>query len=863
MAYRFPESALKQPLFIGDVQPLRAKLERAEGLLRSYWRDYNTRILAQPDQRREMIFLSALLADEHTGEAASLLREYYRTLQHSDAAGDVQFHTWCRGGSVTRRVAFFDWLACKGAWNASDVEEAAEAFIGFAFKHSFQVLTSRTRTSNNQALSMALNCAVTGFLFGHKLANHPTARFLFEYGTGRLPDLIGLFPGDGYGGEGSTYTSHVNTPLTYWIAEFLSQISGQSALDTPFQPNGTTLGRMLDMELHILSPGGLLAPWDHYGWQPAINASPFAYMARAHNNPRYLSVIPAFSLWEHPGYLAWGADDPMWTLIWWPDAFAAYDGKDVPEELFGWFLPKTGAALDDCRRRSRLMQVWDSTSDTVAGIGRAQCNPNHVIFDCGGEPVFQDGVQVPNTGDPWGYPPEKVFGCLSNEKRDRFLKYLTSFGAKVTLESITPGLAPGLVGSANAIVIDGEGWYWPGEARVGIAEFYGTQDGLQAVTADSAPIYSPRYDVRRMRRTSIWTPAGFGLILDTIEASSTHEWCWQVYTRPDVTMEPNAIHIGLPRRESVLLAWGVGPAAKSTLVEHFPNTQEKHSRRLELRQCGSQATFTVLVAPGARQAAVTRHGSLVEVTIDGTRHVLAVENFASQPVTIDGRRTTAPFAWSAGSRCVELRPATTPRAVPDVHHLEDISADCDIQTDLFRALTTWDFTGRLPTASAWLTQANACWAQAVASQPDTALLLRTLQGADWTAQVAAAEVLGRRGIQTSAPALRRLLTQEHQIPNATLYPPDGHGGTQAGKRWRLKTALIIALGRLRDAEAIPLLGQLIRDNRDFYPVYSTAVQALARIGGTAAAQALAPALDDSEHNTYLRAHFAAEHLGVE
>ncbi|MBM4032134.1 MAG: hypothetical protein FJ291_10150 [Planctomycetes bacterium] len=824
---------MTRPLFLGDPARVAHKLETASGLLGGYWADFLAKFRAKRGTSWPMVHLPAALLGEGVDEAREQLRAAWRYLGSADTAGDFQFHTWCRCGAETRRAAFFDWFAHRGLWSRAEVEEAAECFLGFAFKHPFAVLHARGRSSNNQAISMALHLAVVGFIFGHKLADHPTGKFLFDYGLGRLPDLIGLFPADGYGGEGSTYTSHVNTPLAYWTAEFLRQVLGRDFLDVPFRPNGTTLRRMVEMELRITSPGGLLAPWDHYGWQPGINASPFAYLARTTGDPNYLSLIPALGLWEHDGYLAWGMDDPMWTLLWWPEEFKDYADAKLPAKLFGWFLPRTGAALDDCKRRTRLMQVWDRSGETIAVVGRLQVNPNHLMLDYAGEPVFQDGIQE-GERDPWGFPPDKVLERLGAEERERYLAYLASIGiGKEQFHKVVLGIAPGLLGVANAIVVDEEPWYWPGGERVGKPEFYAAGGGLQGVTADCASFYQPRYGVSRARRSSVWTGAGFGLVVDTLEAASDHIWRWQAYLRPNVEMAGESLRIRLTNGRSVLLAWEPGAEVRTTPVEGFPRTEEKRSLRLDLLQRGPTARFVVLIAPEARSASVRSvDDSTVEASIDGQTHLLRVE--------------------SRRGAVGEVR--------PDTHELSDIESDRDLQLAEFEAAVRWAC-AQAPAGNTLVERLDACLAQTAAARPDAEVLVAALESPSWPVQVAAAEAIGRRIIQAAAPALRKLLEAEHARPTADVYPPeDAQPGERTvedmAKRWRLKVALIVALGRLRDAAAVPLLGRILADGRDFYAVYSVAAQALGRIGGQAALDALAPAFRENEVNTHSRALFA-------
>ncbi|MCC7519453.1 MAG: hypothetical protein IT578_09740 [Verrucomicrobiae bacterium] len=810
-----------QPLLLGDPDALARKLAGSAGLLRGYWEDFQSRFLADPASRAQMIFLPALLDGTGLDEARATLRRDWQTLAADAAAGDVQFHAWCRCGAATRRAAFFDWLAARGAWSAADVEEAAESFVGFAYQHAFPVLVGRTRVSNNQALSLALHCAVVGFLFGQKLARHPTAQFLFEHGMHWLPDLIGLFPADGYGGEGSTYTSHVNTPLACWTADFLRQVTGRDWLDVPFRPNGTTLQRIIEMELRLLSPGGLLAPWDHYGWQRAINGSPFSYLARATGNPRHLALIPSLTDESNPGLLAWGADDPLWTLVWWPEQFAGYHETEVPRELFGWFLPRTGAALDDVPRRARLMQVWDYCAGNITGIGRLQCNPNHLMFDYDREPVFQDGSPVSGL-DPWRLPSEKVLATLDDGPRERFLAYLSSSGSS-SASKIRTGTLPGLIGAANAIVVDDEPWYWPGQLCVGRPEQYARENGSQIVRADCALFYQPRYDVTQACRASLWSDDGFGVVHDLLRADSPHTWQWQVHLRPNLAREDHSVRVRLSNGKEVLLAWAPVAETRLSTLEGFPKTDEQRCVRLELRQQGVAAEFAVLIAPGAGSASIRPVGD------------------ARFEIRIDGRTQTVSLA----------QPANVVSPVPDVHELPDILLDHDAQFPEFEPRAC----GEMPAPAeggSELAQVDACFAQLAAPQPDANLLRTALENPCWPVQMAAAEALGRRGLREAAPALRALLEREHA--DRELY------ATGTVKRWRLKTAVIVALGRLGDRECVPLLRAILAEGRDFYPVYSVIAQALGRIGGPGAREALTLALRESEHNTHLRARAALKHL---
>jgi len=828
-------STKKHPLFTGDPERLLAKLRGAGGLLEKYRDEFHQRLLLDPAMRSNIVFLPALLTGEGMDDARGALRQYWEALAREDAAWDVQFHTWCRSGTVLRKAVFFDWLACSGAWSDDEMAAAAESFLGYAFKNAYTVLLSRTRTSNNQALAMALNCAVIGYLFGMKHRRHGTGRFLFDYGVRRLVDLIGLFPADGYGGEGSTYTSAVNTPLAYWINEFFRQALGEEWLDKPFSPNNTTLRSILEMEQRLVSPGGWMPPWDHYGWSKPCNASPFAYLARVLHRPEYLSMIPAFNLWGGGGSLAWGHDDPLWTLVWWPEAFKDFNGTEPPAGLFGWFLPRTGAALDDATHKARLMQVWDACADGIAGVCRIQSNPNHIMFDYAGEPVFQDGVAGAGKS-PWGFTADQIFTGMKKEQRDRYVNYvLGNNTGQSNLQDLLDVLSTGMTGASNAIIVDEEPWHWPGSRCVGAPAAYIRENGLQAVAADCADFYKSRYDVERALRTSLWSDEGFGLVADSLQAGSAHSWRWQVHLRPDVTLVGDTARIALPGGRHVLLAWEHGPTARLSPLENFPKTQECRCVRLELLlERTATAEFNVLIAPEAKSASIRRLGpNRVEVVIDGVRREVALP----RPGRLD--------------------------VVPDVHELPDIAGDWEKLPELDACLKKTlgcsepDVPALLPESPGLLPALDACLAQLTATGLNMDLLRKALHHPRWPVRAAAADVLGRRGVSSEAPVLRRMLADEHAISAGELYPPtDAAPGARTtedlGKRWRLKAALVVALGRMKDEAAVPVMHGILKDGYDFHAVYSVIAQALGRIGGSAAIEALRLAQNEQEHNTTVR-----------
>ncbi|MBI2192841.1 MAG: HEAT repeat domain-containing protein [Planctomycetes bacterium] len=158
-------------------------------------------------------------------------------------------------------------------------------------------------------------------------------------------------------------------------------------------------------------------------------------------------------------------------------------------------------------------------------------------------------------------------------------------------------------------------------------------------------------------------------------------------------------------------------------------------------------------------------------------------------------------------------------------------------------------------------------------------LLRALGDPDWRVQQFAAELAGRIGCRKAVRPLLDLLARESpdQIYDLSVflwwreaceklekegpaYFLQGPNGKPMVKQYRLKLAIIEALGRLRAREAVPALCEILRDSREFYPVHSAACRALGLIGDPAAGPALEAAAGYAEVNTRGRARDALHRL---
>ena len=161
-----------------------------------------------------------------------------------------------------------------------------------------------------------------------------------------------------------------------------------------------------------------------------------------------------------------------------------------------------------------------------------------------------------------------------------------------------------------------------------------------------------------------------------------------------------------------------------------------------------------------------------------------------------------------------------------------------------------------------------------------AVLLAALNADDWRIQVAAADVVGRLGLQQAVPLLLELFAQEdvrqtyptltHSWARSKMkealfagedHSPDTETDPVVGvKRHRLKRMVITALGLLGDPRAIPLLEHAMARGTDFFPALSQVPVALARLNSTGSIPLLEKNRDFFEWNTRAHVRLALRYL---
>jgi len=162
-------------------------------------------------------------------------------------------------------------------------------------------------------------------------------------------------------------------------------------------------------------------------------------------------------------------------------------------------------------------------------------------------------------------------------------------------------------------------------------------------------------------------------------------------------------------------------------------------------------------------------------------------------------------------------------------------------------------------------------------------LMACLQSGDWRLQMAVADVAGLFDVQSLVPALLHLLDEEESKPphppltrswsdskmNIALEEGADHSldttidPVEGTKRYRLKRALVTALGRLGDERAVVPLERIMARGSDFFPALAQVPVALARLGSSSSKAVLQQQWDYGEINVRVHVRLAFAYLNGE
>ena len=294
-------------------------MQAVEGITAHLWRSIQTLPRASGNLYGQAFSYLVTGEEAYAGRALEELQRALAVYRAGEISIDVHFHTWCNAAPMARMAVMFDWIADAACVTPEIYTSIGEQILDYTLKHPYQIAKSRTRGFDNQVASMSFCCAMVGYLFGVRRGDDPRAQRLLEAGLMRFPDIFALAPKGGYSGEGSTYFCQIVAPVVTWYCALAEEITGVDYFNHAFPPTGCSPREILELYRNPVGPSGLMPPWDHYGWMHCASTMGLAYLARKTGDTIALGIIERLSLAMEPNQIAWGSDDRIWTLLWWPE----------------------------------------------------------------------------------------------------------------------------------------------------------------------------------------------------------------------------------------------------------------------------------------------------------------------------------------------------------------------------------------------------------------------------------------------------------------------------------------------------------------------------------------------------------------
>ncbi len=453
-----------------------------------------------------------------------MFMRFVDSIPEAELSQEAQYHTHVTSATLGRMAALYDWSVEMQLLSAVEQKAISCAILDHAHKFAMQQLHGRTVTGfDNQVMSHAFCCVSVGYVLGQKRGSDPLAQRMLGLGLAWLRELFSLIPKGAYSLEGSTYNEQVAAPVALWSTIIYEQITGREIFFSGCPKGCPSTHSLLDMQFRSVGPGGLLPPWDSYGWQRMSTRMLLVYLARRTGNPNPLRLIRDVNAWRILDHPAWECDDRMWSLTWWPESL---DDTASPS-YDAWIEPLTAGALQERKNRIRFFQFWDRT-EGMPHCGRPEVNPNAIVLEAFGTPLLLDGV---GKLDEMLLPrPVAAIREYADEIVSGLLRGATD---EESVAAAAKQAVSGCVGLSNSLVFDDEFWYAPKHPVHGKGLSLHSAGPLQIIISEASDYYRDRYDVRELRRVSALVEGRYAVTLDQLRADSDHAVTWQVFAAPN------------------------------------------------------------------------------------------------------------------------------------------------------------------------------------------------------------------------------------------------------------------------------------------------------------------------------------------
>lgn len=571
-----------EPFLLDDVDRLRAEilaLRPEDGRRYELWTTLRDSARRAPDDFGWFVPFVALITREadDIARARHIIDAYLSKLDPMSFSTGLQFHFWCFAFPHAKVALYFQWLCTVGAYTPEEAESIGNRLVEYHFVNFYYGMRDKPEPEcvDNQALSLVLSSTIVGHLFSQGQTPSRMAQIMLRDGLRRLPGMLSELPASGYTGEGSDYMNCVVAPAVPLAVEVLERVGGYDhVLETPLEEGGALPVAVLRMMARSFMPGGLLLPWDNYGYQFGVRSS-LAYGARRTGEDLFFEVLEHEVIWTYDIGIGWAYDDLVWTLIWWPAETPA-----EPDRAWrNWYEPTVGAAFAAQGGDRYVMQMWDP-SEPVHPT-RAHVNPNAVLFG---------GYRVPISAD--GSPTEGA------EHRFQFADTWREVSFLAIDSTTRYNYGDGCAGAHSVVLLDGrEGM----RAHTDYPQVTATaHDPRGWVWADVTPIYRENVpDVVEVSRRTQLHDGGLVSIVDRVRSRQPHLVTSRFVMRPGATLRPGGAHVRTP--EGVTLQLVDVDAATTVTIEradHVPAKPDDGSVLIDFSSTGTdiERVFVALVS---------------------------------------------------------------------------------------------------------------------------------------------------------------------------------------------------------------------------------------------------------------------------
>lgn len=562
------------PFLLDDVDGLRERLlslEPQDGRRFELWRMVRDSARRAPSDFGWFVPFVAVITREPDDieRARGIIFDYLAKLEPMSFSTGLQFHFWCFAFPHAKVSLYFQWLCSVGAFSAEETREISEKLVSYHFVNFYYGMRDKPEPEcvDNQALSLCLSTTLVGYLFSRGPQPSRMAEIMLRDGLRRLPGMLADMPESGYTGEGSDYMNCVVGPAVPLAVEVLERVGGlHNVLEVPLEPGGAKPVNVLRVVAHSFMPGGLMLPWDNYGYQFGMRST-LAYGARRTGEDLFFEVLDNEVIWTYDIGIGWAYDDLVWTLIWWPAR--ASDATGDPSWR-NWYEPLAGAAFASADGNRYVMQMWDESEPNIPT--RSHVNPNAVLFNGFRTPISADGSPTEGAehrfqfADTWR---EVSFLAIDTESRYNY--------------------GDGTAGAHSVVLIDGtEGM----RAHSDYAQTAATAHDpkRQWVWADVTPIYRENFpDITEVSRRTQLHHDRLVTIVDRVRAGADHRVTSRFVFRPEAQTIPGGVRVRTP--EGVTLQLVDTSASTSVSIEeaaHVPAKPDDRSILVDFSSTGSE-----------------------------------------------------------------------------------------------------------------------------------------------------------------------------------------------------------------------------------------------------------------------------------